>query len=296
MNILSASSGFDRSGPSTCKRLHYCVAISLALVLPPVAQIAAAAPGTVTLAPHRAVYDMVLNPVSGSGQSAAGKGRMVYEIRGAACKGYSISMRWVTERGGTGDGGGLEDLQYVSWEAGNGDNFTFSSTRYVDRRIVEEMEASATKGKDGGPGKIELNTPKKAVAVLPAGTIFPTEHVRMVIADALAGKTVRNDRVYDVSDDGTSIYNTFALITPLPVATRAEGLAKVPSLSEVQGWSANISYFLKGEESSGEEVPDFEQTFALFANGVSTHMRLGTPNVIIEATLNQIEFLPKVAC
>ena len=279
-----------------CKRLHFSMAFCLALTLFPAAQQAAAAPGTVTLAPHRAVYDMVLNPSAGARDGSIGKGKMVYEIRGAACKGYSISMRWVTERGNAHGNGGVEDLRYVSWEAGNGDNFTFSSTRYLDRRLVEEMESSATKGKNGGDGEIRLNMPKKVSAPLPAGTLFPTEHVRHVIADALAGKTVRNDRVYDVSDDGTSIYNTFALTTPLPEAARKEGLAKAPSLAALKAWSANISYFLTEEGSSGEEVPVFEQTFALFANGVSTHMRLGTPNVVIDATLSQIEFLPKVKC
>jgi len=275
-----------------CKRLQYALALIVAMA----PQAVIAAPGTVELIPHRAVYDMVLQPAAGVSRANTGKGRMVYEIRGAACAGYSVSMRWVTQSNTPTGEGILDDLQYTSWEAGNGDNFTFSSTRFVNRHLAEEMESSATKDKDGGVGEIRVSKPEKIAVPLPAGTIFPTEHIRLVIADALAGITVRNDRVYDVSDDGKSIYDTFTLITPLAEPERAKGVAKVPALETTQAWSANVSYFLKGEEGSGEGLPEFEQNFSLFANGVSTAMRLGTPNVIIDAKLTEIEFLPKAGC
>jgi len=275
-----------------CKRLQ--IAFALVVALAPQAVIAA--PGGVALVPHRAVYDMVLQPTAGVPHANIGKGRMVYEIRGAACAGYTVSMRWVTQSSTPSGEDILDDLQYMSWEAGDGDNFTFSSTRFVNRHLAEEMESSATKGKDGGAGEIRVSKPKKYTVPLPAGTIFPTEHIRLVIADALAGKSLRNDRLYDVSDDGKSIYDTFTLITPLGESDRANGVAKVPSLEASQGWSANVSYFLKDKKGGGEVLPQFEQNFSLFANGVSTAMRLGTPTVIIDAKLTEIEFFPPAAC
>ncbi len=275
-----------------CKRLQFAIALMTALA----PQAVIAAPGTVELVPHRAVYDMVLQPASGVPQANGGTGRMVYEIRGARCSGYNVSMRWVTRSSTPSGESILDDLQYMSWEAGDGDNFTFSSTRFVNRHLAEEMESSATKGKDGAAGEISVSKPEKITVPLPAGTIFPTEHIRLVIADALAGKTVRNDTVYDVSDDGKSIYDTFTLITPLAEAERASGVAKVPSLETTQAWSANVSYFLKGKEGGGEGLPEFEQNFSLFANGVATTMRLATPHVIIDAKLTEIEFFPKAEC
>lgn len=256
---------------------------------------AIAAPSAVVLAPHRAVYDMVLSPRQGAGEAQIRTGRMVYEVRGGSCKGYNVSMRWVTQTRGTNGATGVDDLRYVSWEASDGENFTYSSTRYTNNSLVEETEASATKQQDRD-GEIILSKPKKMKVVLPKGTLFPTEHVKMLIIDALDGKFLRTDQVYDVSDDGTSIYNTFALTAPLSNKKRDLGVSFDPRLKELDAWSTNISYFLKEEGEEGEGTPVYEQTFALFANGISTHMRLSTPGIVINAALNELKILPEDNC
>ena len=54
-------------------------------------------PGSVKLAPHRAIYEMKLGDArSGSGVTDL-SGRMVFEISGSACEGYTQNMRFVME-------------------------------------------------------------------------------------------------------------------------------------------------------------------------------------------------------
>ena len=52
--------------------------------------------------------------------------------------------------------------------------------------------------------------------------VFPTEHIRRIIAAARAGKTVLEVPVYDGSETGEKIYNTLTVIGK-PIAPRAQG-------------------------------------------------------------------------
>ena len=70
-------------------------ALALAIAWP--ALPAAALGEDIVLAPHRAVYEMSLaNTRGGSGVTAV-SGRMVYELTGSACEGYTQNMRFVTQ-------------------------------------------------------------------------------------------------------------------------------------------------------------------------------------------------------
>jgi hypothetical protein len=275
----------------SCKRFQPSAMAGL-MLLAAVTTAAAGAP--VMLAPHRAVYEMTLSVVSDGSTTANGKGRMVYEFRGAECLGYSISMRWVAEWGDDSGEAAVEDLRYASFEDGAGVSFTFTSTRYRDQELIEEMQASAETGRDGGDGEILLKKPEPATAALPAGTIFPTAHMKKVIARALAGQTTATDRVYDVSEDGKAVYNTFTLVAPLGEKERRRGVGAAPELKALPAWNTTVGYFLGG--TGGESLPEYEQTFSLFANGVATRMRLSTASILIDAELGQIEFLKPSKC
>src|SRR3974390_1291731 len=74
----------------------------------------------ILMAPHRAVYDMSLaNTRGGSGVTAV-SGRMVYELTGSACEGYTQNMRFVTQMTNQGGNAMITDLRSSSWEEGNG--------------------------------------------------------------------------------------------------------------------------------------------------------------------------------
>ena len=56
-----------------------------------------AAAQTILLAPHRAVYEMTLVTTRGGTGVTAVSGRIVYELTGSVCEGYTQNMRFVTQ-------------------------------------------------------------------------------------------------------------------------------------------------------------------------------------------------------
>ena len=70
-----------------------------ALVLAAMPAWAQTASERVVLAPHRAVYDLVLDSTKPSGNIETAKGRIAFEFTGDACEGYALSFRQVTQLG-----------------------------------------------------------------------------------------------------------------------------------------------------------------------------------------------------
>jgi len=257
-------------------------------------QWAAAGPGVV-LAPHRAVYDLSLASSSSSSSVVGVRGRMVHEFTGGPCQGYNVSMRWVAQMADEDGDVNLDDVRFISWEKGDGDAYSFTSTRYQNDQLIEEVKASAKRGEAGG--EVSLLKPDQESLSLPAGTIFPTAHLSRVIEAARAGARFAQERVYDVSEDGKKIYATLAIVTPLRHDSRDEGIEGVDhaaALDGMDGWRVRVSYFDGGAD--GEETPAFEQTFDLFANGVASDLLLDYGDIVVKGTLTKLDFLAPPGC
>lgn len=279
------------SGARTGSRSLFAALVVSVLCHPALAQ--AAGDLQIDLASHRAIYDMTLT-TSGAGGGTTGKGRMVYEIRGAECAGYSISTRWVAEWGGSEGAVAVEDFRFASFEDVGGSSLSFHTTRYRDHELIEEMEGHVVPGAGNEAGTIALSKPEPVEAPLPPGTVFPLQHVKMIIARGRAGETTSSDRVYDLSEDGKAVYYTFSVLSPLGKRQLSKAVAAAPALGGLPAWTWNVSYFV--ENGDGEQVPEYEHSSSLFANGVATRMRLGTADVVIEAEITDLEMLPPSGC
>jgi hypothetical protein len=278
------------------RRRRYRAGGLAAIMLVAAAELSRAMAGpTVALAPHRAVYELSLDSSASGAAITAVRGRMVHEFTGGACEGYKVSMRWVAQMA---DGEGqvnIDDVRFVSWEDGEGGSYNYSSMRLQNDRVIEEVEASAERGIGAAAGSVALVKPKPARLDLPSAAIFPTTHMRRVIDAARAGHRFAEGQVYDVSEDGRDIYDTLAVITPLrrrPLDPAGD--ADLAGLDQIAGWRVRISYFDGAEK--GDEVPSFEQTFELFANGVATELLLDYGDIVIKGTLTDLEFLAGPPC
>ncbi|MFX7739643.1 DUF1849 family protein, partial [Acinetobacter baumannii] len=77
---------------------------------------AADAASPIKFAPHRAVYDVSLaRSAPGSGTSDM-NGRLVYELRGSACEGYTQDMRFVTTSSSSDGSEQVNDIRSTSFE------------------------------------------------------------------------------------------------------------------------------------------------------------------------------------
>ena len=98
-------------------------AVASALILSPLSHEARAAADGVDLAeiakgllPHRAVYDISLDNASSSSNIASVSGRLVFEVTGSSCEGFTVNSRFVTEVNDQDGGRRVTDLRSSTYE------------------------------------------------------------------------------------------------------------------------------------------------------------------------------------
>jgi len=245
----------------------------------------------VSLAPHRAVYNITLaESKAGSGVGEA-VGRMVYEITGNACDGYTQNMRFVTRIAGSEGNTVLSDVRSSTWESGAGDRFRFQTSQIRDQNPAETTVGDARR--EAGRIAVELTRPDKKDVSIDSSAVFPVQHTMALIEAAMQGKTLFTAKLYDGSEKGDKIYTTTAAIgrvqppganSKLPKATSAE------PLDALRSWPVSISYFESGKPKE-DAAPDYELAFLAFENGVSRKLFIDYGEFAIRGTLTEIEFL-----
>ena len=150
------------------------IAIALA-VLPLTAH--AAGPGEpATLAPHRAVYEITLDKArAGAGMSDL-TGRMVYELTGSSCDGYTQTMRFVTRSISQEGEPSVNDLRSTTVEDTTAKTFKFNSSQYRDDQQTEVTAGDAVRPNSDQPIKVEVVKPKKLALTVGADALFPVQH------------------------------------------------------------------------------------------------------------------------
>ena len=111
-----------------------------ALLAPPAAA-QTAAPLRNIIVPHRAVYDITLARTDEGSGVAAANGRMVFEITGSACEGYTMRQRMVVNIGDEDGNLGLLDFRITTFESGDGDVYSFDSQTKVEPRSSRPSRA-----------------------------------------------------------------------------------------------------------------------------------------------------------
>jgi len=128
-----------------------------------------------------------------------------------------------------------------------------------------------------------LSKPTEKNFTVPAGAVFPTEHMRRIVIAAREGKTILEFPVYDGSETGEKLYNTLTVIgRPIAPGQKppADAAAKIPELAKLTRWPVTISYFDQLPESDrqgGEQTPVYSIGFELYENGISRRSRSTTP-------------------
>src|SRR5580704_2052678 len=199
-----------------CTRVASSLAVAVAVGAAFLGAASAAGPAKVDdpsalipLAPHRAVYDLKLGQLRGKRSLEAVRGRIVYDFNGNMCDGYDLRFRQVTELN-SGEGKfALSDLRSTSWEEGAAHSLRFDSENYLDQKLVDSVDGHADKGPDGVT--VKLAKPKERRLEI-GSAVFPSEHMRRIIAAARAGQTLLELTVYDGSETGEKVYNSLTVI------------------------------------------------------------------------------------
>ena len=178
-------------------------------LLAPSAAVAQGPAGSVKFAPHVAIYDLKLTSSRGKRLLEGARGRIVYDFSGSSCEGYALQFRQVTELDNGEGKVSLSDLRTTTWEQADGKSFRFKSQNYMDQKQLSEVDGRADRARD----KVAVKLSKPGDKKFDAGTVvFPTDHMRLLIEAARAGKNLLEIAVYDGSESGEKIYQSLSVI------------------------------------------------------------------------------------
>jgi hypothetical protein len=255
--------------------------------------------GSVKLAPHVAIYDLTLTSSRGRRSLEGVRGRIVYDFSGSACEGYALNFRQVTELD-SGEGKvALSDLRTATWEEGEGKSFRFKSQNYMDQKQIGDVDGRADRGKSSVAVKLSKPGDKRFDA---GKVVFPTEHMRLLIEAAQAGKTLLEIAVYDGSESGEKIYQSLSVIGRRiePDKKPSDAAADKDTLAGLARWPVTISYFdkigKKTEEQAGEQTPIYAISFEMYENGISRALRLDYGDFVIDGKMSSLEVKNARAC
>jgi EipB-like len=251
----------------------------------------ASAAGATVLAPHRAVYDLSLDPEHMQLSDDAGdiSGRMVFEFTGNACEGYNVSFRFVMQRTDSEGQTSVTDLRSTTHEKADGSAFDFLSQTYTNQVLTEDVKGSANIGdKDLG---VKLVSPAPESISFSRSVIFPTRHLNLIIEKAQNGGGIFEQDIFDGSEGGTKVYRTTTIIgKQLPAAAEP----REASIGKIRRWPVTVSYF---PLNAGEDqTPDYTISFDLWENGVSTNLTMDYGDFALAGRLANYEALPQTDC
>jgi hypothetical protein len=248
------------------------------------------------LASHRAVYELTLARSQGNSAPVAARGRILYDFSGSACEGYKLEFRQVSELNNGEGQVTLTDLRTNTWEAADAKDYQFKSQNYLNNRLKERVDGEAVR--DSSEVAVKLSEPKETKLDLDHTIVFPTEHIRRIIAAARGGKTILQFPVYDGTESGDKVYNTLTVIgRPVPpdAPAPADAAAGQQALMGLMRWPVTVSYFDQTGKNS-EQLPAYAISFELYENGISRALLLDYNDFAIKGELSRLEIRDSKAC
>jgi EipB-like len=249
----------------------------LLVLAPPVG-----AAASVELLSHRAAYRLSLVSADRDSGIAGVRGGLVVEWR-ASCDGW-LSHQRLGFVAATEEGPGFTyDVRFSSWESRDDTKLRFTMRAYDDGELGEEFRGEAALDGPGRGGEVRFTVPDKDPMALPAGTIFPTQHVRQILEAARAGEQFVAHEVFDGSGE--------------------DGLSRVTAVigepREIEGerrWRVNLAYYDLAGANGGDVLPAFELAFDVNEGGVLHEVRLDYGEFALQGELEQLERLPVESC
>jgi hypothetical protein len=235
----------------------------------------------VPLIQHRAVYDLKLDNASDRSGITGISGRMVYEIRGSACDGYTVRFRYVTQSD-TSEASQITDQQTTTFEDADGKSFSFVTKSYIDRTLDHELRGNAVRDATGV--KVQIDKPEpKTLELKP--TQFPTQHLLELIGKANKGESFYETSIFDGSEDADKAMTTTVIVGKLEGADSSDPEVKaLDKLGSEKFWPVDIAYFDETSEG-GEDLPEYRISFKLYENGLTRDLEMDYGDFVIHGEL-----------
>lgn len=243
--------------------------------------------------PHRATYDMKLSVARPNSGIVEVNGRMVLEMVDS-CDGWEVKQR-IKLKFLRNDGEEFDtDSSFTSYESKDGLALRFSVRNIQDDEVEEELRGHADLEAPGGKGKASFTLPEVRSFELPAGTLFPTTHLALLIKHARDGDQSASYSVFD----GARLDGAFQVNAVIGRPPRTVGAPPVRGdtglLRNQPSWGVRLAFFAAGDQGSAN--PEYELALDLLANGISRSMLLDYGDFAVDARLVQLQALPRPRC
>jgi hypothetical protein len=250
-------------------------------------------PAEVVLVPHRATYDMKLSVARANSGIVEVNGNMVLETVDS-CDGWEIKQR-IKLTFLRNDGEEFEtDSSFTSYESKDGLELRFSVRNAQNEEVEEELRGRADLDGLGGKGRASFTLPEPRNFELPAGTLFPTTHLMLIIKHARAGDKSMSYKVFDGARlDGAFQVNAVIGKAPRPAAGTPAVHGDIGLLRNQQAWGVRFAFFANGDQGA---QPEYELALDLLANGIARSMLLDYGDFAVDAHLVQLQAIPRPKC
>lgn len=247
----------------------------------------------VVLAPHRATYDMKLSVARPNSGIVDVSGRMVLEMVDS-CDGWEVKQR-IKLKFLRNDGEEFDtDSSFTSYETKDGLDLRFSVRNIQNDEVEEELRGRADLETTGGKGMASFTLPEVRSFELPAGTLFPTTHLALIIRHARDGDKSFSYSVFD----GARLDGAFQVNAVIGRSPRGAGTPAVRGdvglLRGQPAWGVRLAFFAAGDQ--GSTNPEYELALDLLGNGIARSMLLDYGDFAVDARLVQIQALPRPRC
>lgn len=242
------------------------------------------------LLPHQATYKMSLASASRPSGLVGVQGVMAYRTA-RGCDGWTVENTTYLRLSYDNEADVETKWTFASWESNNGLEFRFHTRLIENDAVVEKIRGHASLEADGSGGTAWLALPKETTIPLPAGTLFPTDHMRALIAAAESGVTTFSRVIFD----GASVDNPYvvnAVLRPVPEAERDEA-ARNLGLPPLPMWSIHLGFF---PYRSRDSMPEFELGARHRADGVADRISQQFDDFSLKVELQDFKVLPKPDC
>ncbi|HVY13222.1 MAG TPA: DUF1849 family protein [Alphaproteobacteria bacterium] len=252
------------------------------------------------LAPHRAIYKVMLGSAKNGGHVSDISGKMFFSLADD-CHAWNINQKMQVHFYYS--GGDVSDnvSDLISRENKDGSGYVFYSRRKNDNDAPEVLrgEANLTADANGiGLGKASYNGEGEKQISFTSNTLFPVHHTLELLKQARAGKKFYSIDVFDGADE--SGYNQISAFIGAQVnadtgkATAAKSDSKAGSgLLAQRGWPIRMAFFSPDNQRGS---PDYEMDMLLLDNGVIKSMKVDYGDFSMAAELVKAEPLPEAKC
>jgi hypothetical protein len=257
-----------------------------------------AQPKEAVLAPHKAVYKLMLGDTGAGSNVSDIRGQLIYDFQGSVCEGYTLNTRLITQVYDRDGKPSVSDVRSESWEDAAGERFRFSTSQYADGKLSDSSKGSARRSAHHPQTVyVRLEKPERANITLTGNILFPTQHSLQLLKAALAGQPRLQADIYDGSEKGAKVYETTSLVGgPLELSSNSQlpAVKNSNSLDGMPSWPVVVSYYDQSPKKDG--LPAYEISFRMYSNGVSRKLKLDYGTFSLDGELSSIDFYEDKPC